>query len=166
LNFTTQFKGSQSFAIFVCNTSNSQTPDLPSLSITLYLLQVPSVRTALIHSFRHSLYVHIMTRLLVAHLAAHKAKHNSSSSTQALLNLALISCELSQMDHPEEATAALLAGAMAAGNTGEDWGAAATGVPASVHPIVSVLVCCTTASCHMHNSNSTASKCCVGKLLM
>ncbi len=42
---------------------------------------------------------------------------------------------------------------MAAGNTGEDWGAAATGVPASVHPIVSVLayytkasVMCTTAT--------------------
>ncbi|KAA6421118.1 MAG: hypothetical protein FRX49_08817 [Trebouxia sp. A1-2] len=29
------------------------------------------------------------------------------------------------MDYPEEATAALLAGAMAAGNMGADWGAAA-----------------------------------------
>ena len=37
------------------------------------------------------------------------------------------------MDHPEVATAALLAGAMAAGNSGADWGAAATGVPASVN---------------------------------
>ena len=38
------------------------------------------------------------------------------------------------MDYPEEATAALLAGAMAAGNMGADWGAAAAGVPAYVHP--------------------------------
>lgn len=87
-----------------------------------------------------------MTRLLVAHLAAHNAKHGSSSSTRALLNLALISCQLSEMDYPEEATAALLAGAMAAGNTGDDWGAAATGVPASAHPALNVLVHCTKAS--------------------
>ncbi len=133
-------------------------------SINLYLLQVSSVRTALIHSFRHSLCTcHDSVTDCIAHLAVHNAKHNSSSSSQALLNLALISCELSEMDHPEEATAALLAGAMAAGNTGADWGAAATGVPASIHPMSSVLH---QSTWHVHSSNRTASDCCVGRPLM
>jgi len=96
----------------------------------------------------------------IAHLAAHNAKHGSSSSTQALLNLALISCELSEMNHPE-VDAALLAGAMAAGNSGADWGAAATGVPASAHPMVSLLH---QSICHVHNR--TATNCCVGRPLL
>lgn len=107
---------------------------LPSLSV--YTLSV----TQHLYFRCHRLGLHVLFRPFlctyhasvagyIAHLAAHDAKHGSSSSTQALLNLAVISCELSEMNHPEEATAALLAGAMTAGNS--DWGAGATGVPAA-----------------------------------